>query len=90
MWKSGDRNKMQKGSCKEWQEKLVAIHTDDLTQGERAALEKHLSSCPACRGVWQQDREIDALVRSYDSGDVIVPAFPSKLRRLCEWMGRQT
>lgn len=37
--------------CEEWAPKLAALHAGDLSSAERAELEDHLASCPACAAV---------------------------------------
>jgi hypothetical protein len=49
-------------SCVEWQEQLAATHPDDLPPSERAALERHVGSCPACAAVRAEYQAIDNLL----------------------------
>ncbi len=48
--------------CKQWRLKLAATHPDDLDPAERAALETHLATCPACAAVYATYARMDAAV----------------------------
>jgi Putative zinc-finger len=48
--------------CAEWEEKLAATHPDDLSPFERAALDMHVASCPACTAVRAENHAIDMLM----------------------------
>src|SRR2546423_9783994 len=50
--------------CEEWEEKLAAIHPDDLLPAERKALEIHVASCSACEAVLTDYHKMDELIRS--------------------------
>src|SRR5947208_2005322 len=50
--------------CATWAKELAAAHPDDLSPSERAALEAHIESCPACAAVRSSYREIDARIRA--------------------------
>lgn len=64
--------------CAEWVEKLASLHFDDLPPSEKAALEMHLSVCPACKTIhaeYKQDRERI----SHLSADDVPVDLPRKL-----------
>ena len=48
--------------CAQWAEKLAATHPDDLSPSDRAALDMHIASCPACATVRAEYQAIDALI----------------------------
>src|SRR5947209_20009842 len=49
--------------CADWEEKLAAIHPNDLLPAEREALNRHILSCSACASVLADDREMHTLIR---------------------------
>ena len=48
--------------CAQWARKLAAAHPCDLSSTERAALDKHIQTCPACASVQAEYREMDARI----------------------------
>lgn len=48
--------------CPEWEEKLAAMHPDDLSIGERESLDRHLETCPACASALADYRNMDLLL----------------------------
>jgi hypothetical protein len=49
--------------CPEWEERLVYIHPDDLTETERMELFKHLSQCGACATFRRRYRAVNEVIR---------------------------
>jgi hypothetical protein len=49
--------------CDDWEEKLAAIHPNDLLPAEREALSRHILSCSACASVLAEYREMNTLIR---------------------------
>ncbi|MDQ2887975.1 MAG: zf-HC2 domain-containing protein [Chloroflexota bacterium] len=49
--------------CPLWEEKLAALHPDDLSPLERKALKEHILSCPACEAVLADYYKMHALIR---------------------------
>jgi hypothetical protein len=49
--------------CSDWEEKLAAIHPDDLLPAEWEACNRHIASCPACATVLTEYREMEARIR---------------------------
>ena len=45
--------------CSEWRVALAATHPADLTPEQRAALEAHLATCPACAAVYAHYQQLD-------------------------------
>ncbi|MFL5698719.1 MAG: tetratricopeptide repeat protein [Ktedonobacteraceae bacterium] len=50
--------------CPDWEEKLVALHPDDLSSEELEAFNTHLASCQTCTTVLANYREMDSLICS--------------------------
>ncbi len=48
--------------CAQWARKLAAAHPGDISSTERAALDNHIQSCPACASVQAEYREMDARI----------------------------
>lgn len=44
-------NRLNPTPCPMWEEKLAALHPDDLSPVEQKALKEHIASCPACEAV---------------------------------------
>jgi hypothetical protein len=49
--------------CHDWQEKLAATGSDDLSPDEHEALTQHVLSCSACATVLTEYQEMDALLK---------------------------
>lgn len=63
-------NAPNKVPCATWAEKLALLHPDDLLPAERAALEAHVTSCPACSSVRTRYTELAGLLRDLPVDDV--------------------
>lgn len=50
--------------CAAWANRLAALHPDDLTSDEQAALKHHLANCSACAAVYAAYQQIDARILS--------------------------
>src|SRR5438067_2785876 len=50
-------------SCSDWEEKLAAVHPDDLLPAERRAFNCHAAHCAACAAILADYLDIDALIR---------------------------
>ncbi|HEV2472421.1 MAG TPA: PQQ-binding-like beta-propeller repeat protein [Ktedonobacteraceae bacterium] len=48
--------------CHTWAEKLAAIHPDDLSIEDRAALDQHIQTCAACAAALADYRRMDAAI----------------------------
>ena len=74
-------NHLPSTPCAEWEEQLAATHPDDLSPFERAALDRHVASCPVCTAVRAENHAIDMLM--LDQADVEslpdLPTLPPKL-----------
>src|SRR5690348_13841703 len=46
--------------CANWQERLTALHLDDLSPAERKALNAHMVGCPKCTAAF--DERMDSLI----------------------------
>jgi anti-sigma factor RsiW len=49
--------------CPAWETRLAAAHLGDLAPAERAALEEHLASCPACAALLARYERMDSQIR---------------------------
>ncbi len=67
--------------CPAWAEKLAAVHRNDLSSEERAALEAHVATCEQCRAAQQRYAHMDAAILGLPAP--VLPALPAKL--LAEW-----
>jgi anti-sigma factor RsiW len=63
--------------CPLWEEKLAALHPDDLTPLERKALKKHILSCTACEAVLADYYKMHDLIRKS-----IIPRRPPEIWKL--------
>lgn len=68
-------------SCNAWATRLAAAHPDDLTPTERADLEAHLASCPACSALAARYAQMDARLLHSPAPDPL-PELPAKLLAL--------
>lgn len=50
--------------CADWAEQLAAVFPADLPPADRAALEAHLATCPACAAVKADYQRMDARIRA--------------------------
>lgn len=50
--------------CVAWAKRLAALHPDDLTPDEQAALKQHMASCSDCAAVYAAYQQIDAGILS--------------------------
>ena len=48
--------------CPEWEEKLAALHPDDLSPADRQALNTHVASCERCTATLTDYHTLDALI----------------------------
>jgi hypothetical protein len=67
--------------CEEWAPKLAALHADDLSPADRAALEAHLASCPACTAALADYQWLAEQVRTLPNR-AAQQELPPKLRDL--------
>lgn len=67
--------------CHTWAEKLAAVHPDDLTGEERAALEQHVQSCDACAAALAEYRHMDAAILALPPVEPL-PALPLALQQV--------
>ncbi len=49
--------------CPAWETRLAAAHSSDLAPAERASLEAHLASCPACAALFARYERMDSQIR---------------------------
>jgi hypothetical protein len=56
-------NEPQSTSCSQWEEKLAALHPDDLSPIELDALKAHIAECPACEAMLADYYELRDLMR---------------------------
>src|SRR6266852_2239290 len=49
--------------CPEWEKQLAALHPDDLTPNERAALEAHVATCLPCATTLAEYQRLTKLMR---------------------------
>jgi hypothetical protein len=66
------------GPCPEWAELLTATHPDDLSPAQRAALDTHLATCPACAAVRADYLRLDGYIQRLPTSRPL-PAFPPQL-----------
>ncbi len=67
--------------CERWAP-LLAASPGDLTAADRAALDRHVATCPACAIVRAEYQRMDALIRGLPA-----PAGFSELPpRLAQWL----
>jgi hypothetical protein len=67
--------------CNVWATRLAAAHPADLTPAERAELESHLASCPACSALAARYVQMDARILQ-SPGPAPLPELPAKLLAL--------
>jgi hypothetical protein len=72
--------------CPEWEEKLVYMHPDDLTETERMELFKHLSQCSACTTFRRRYRVVNDIIRDLPFQEEIPTLeLPPMLKHLWEF-----
>jgi hypothetical protein len=75
--------------CKHWEEKLISVHPEDLSDKERMELERHLEICPKCKAARRQDRIMDSFIRQlpFQEHEQYEEALelPPQLKRLWEF-----
>ena len=67
--------------CEQWAPKLAALHAADLSSEDRAELEAHLASCPACTTALADYQMLAEQVRTLPNR-ASQQALPPKLRDL--------
>ena len=70
------------GPCAHWA-KFLDAHPDDLAQTDRAALDAHLATCPACTAALADNQYMDARIRSLPEPTPL-PGLPTRLLALWE------
>jgi anti-sigma factor RsiW len=67
-------------NCQEYRE-IVAAHVDNvLTPTEREEAERHVASCPACRQVYEQEKDFRAFMAAKPLLQKVPPALEQNLR----------
>jgi LuxR family glucitol operon transcriptional activator len=49
--------------CVNWQEKLAALHQDDLSPDDHEALNAHMAGCPGCKATFADYKKMDSKIR---------------------------
>lgn len=70
------------GPCAHWAE-LLDAHPEHLSPAERAALDAHIATCPACAAVFEDNQYMDARIRSLPD-PAPLPGLPPGLLALWE------
>ena len=73
--------------CAHWAEFLDA-RPEHLAPADRAALDAHIATCPACAAVRADNQDMDARIRSLPDPTPL-PSFPTRLLTLWEEEDRQ-
>ena len=73
--------------CAHWAE-LLEAHPEHLSPAERAALDEHIATCPACAAVRADNQHMDAGIRSLPDPTPL-PGLPPGLLALWEEEDRQ-
>src|SRR5579864_4287642 len=49
--------------CATWEDKLATLHSNDLSNAEREALNEHMAGCPGCAAAFADYKKMDSLIR---------------------------
>jgi len=70
-------------SCTQWREKLAALHPNDLSPEERAALDQHVAICSNCSAVRAEYEEMNALISHFPAA-MLLATLPSQVQHILE------
>jgi FOG: WD40-like repeat len=78
-------NKQWNMPCSQWEEKLAALHTDDLLPSEKAELYMHLATCNACKETLYAYRQQHDLISqlSINNPPVDLPVKLLEIKAAC-------
>jgi hypothetical protein len=65
--------------CPDFEEPILACFDQALSGPERQKVDDHLRACPACLSFWNEQEQLDVLLRSAYARPALAPAFKHEL-----------